>query len=189
MIVIVVLIWWWLVCCSLFLFSSFRFSLLLNAVESSAHFYTGLFVAFLCSGCLYLSAACATSVAGHVSWLLTAAWLAFSSPPGLEHCCSPIHVETCHLLEGVCAWCLWTHVVCVHDVCVVSMTVCICDVCVWCIVVYVCEGSRCTSPAAMALPSHLASPWLFSWMKSRNEDRTHLVNYCCRGEMNCVPLV
>lgn len=143
MIVIVVLIWWWLVCRSLFLFSSFRFSLLLNAVESSACFYTGLFVAFLCSGCLYLSAACATSVAGHVSWLLTAARLAFSSPPGLEHCCSPIHVETCHLLEGVYAWCLWTHVVCVCGVCawcvcgvydsVCMWRVCVvyCSVCVW----------------------------------------------------------
>ena len=129
---------------------------MLNAVESSAHFPTGLFVAFLCSGRLYLSAACATSVAGHVPWLLTAR-LASSSPPGLEHCCSPIHVETCHLLEGVCVWCLWTHGVCVcgvcvHDVCVVSMTVCVCVTCVWCVVVYVCEGSRCTSPAAWHYP-------------------------------------
>lgn len=61
-------------------------------------------------------------------------------------------------MHGVCGhmWCVC--VVCVHDVCVVSMPMCVCDVYVWYIVVYVCEGSRCTSPAAMALPSHLASP-------------------------------
>lgn len=150
-----------------------------GAVCSIFVFWMSVLVSSLCCTCCRPRVLAAH---GCTAGLLLPSWagaLLFSHPHrDLPPAGGSVHMMSVDMC-GVCVWC-------VHGVC---DSVCMCDVCVWCAVVYVCEGSRCTSPAAVALADHLASPWLFSWVKSRNEDRTHLVNYCCRGEMNCVPLV